>query len=227
VGAVLLLLAVSPSPAPKNDRDELAERVQRWLEADCASGRASPAWREVERQIDATFHPTLEQITRETSVHTLIKQFLHAAPEPSRADGTSATRGEQVAAARRAYEEPHSWKRVEIESEVDDGALIDLRVVFPSGQKELDRAALAAVQKAIDRRPPHEGHQLARWAVEASPAMKLPPVGAVVDDLSGRVVGAGVGLLPSFDEHGRPEWPFQRTVHTRITLLWVRNASRH
>jgi TonB family protein len=227
VGTLLLLLAVSPSPAPRNDRNELSERVQHWIELDCAAGRASPAWREVERQIGAVFHPTLDQITRETSAETLIKQFLGAKPEPTRADGTSATRGEQAAAARQAYEQPHSWKRVEIESEVDNGSLIDLRVVFPSGQKELDRAALAAVKTAIERRPPRDGHEIARWAVEASPAMKLPPVGALVDEVSGRAVGVGVGFLPSFDEHGRPEWPFQRTVHTRITLLSVRNASRH
>jgi TonB family protein len=227
VGTVLLFLAVSPSPAPRRD-DVLEERVQRWLELDCASGRASPAWRDVERQIDATFHPTLQQITRETATHTLIKQFFNAAPEPTRADGTSPTRGEQIASARRAYEQPRSWKRVELESEVDDGKLIDLRVVFPSGQKELDRAALDAVRKAIERRPPREGHQIARWSVEASPAMKLPAVGALVDETSGHVVGAGVGLGLSFDESGlHVDVPFRREVHTRVTLLSVRNASRH
>ena len=253
------LASVVPSPSPnwggatrrpgdRSDRDEGAEvaaRVQRWLSDDSAaelarSARVPPVWRDVERQIDGGFHPTVEEVTRENGALTAVKQLpVGAKPESgpvprgtddshsveSDARGFAESRAEQVAAAHRAYESPRGWKRVEIESEVDaDGRLVLLRVALPSGRHELDRAALAAVKAALERRPPRDGHVMARWAVKAAVATNLPAAGAITDEVSGRAVGGGVGLSFSFDESGHfsVDIPFQRKVNTRVSLVGIR-----
>jgi TonB family protein len=252
------LATVVPTPAPGNsggtarksgnsDRSEgevVAARVGEWLGQAAASdlvnsGRVSPVWRDVERQIDAGFHPSVGEVTRENAALSAVKQLLIGAKPESgppvrglddshavQSDhaGFAASRAEQVAAARAAYEKPRGWKRVEIDAEVgEDGRILELRVVTPSGQHELDRAALAAVKQALERRPPHDGHVMARWAVEAAVASKLPAVGALTDEVSGKAVGVGAALSFSFDESGvKVDVPFQRTVHTRVSLLSVR-----
>ena len=171
----------------------MRERVHLWLQEELGadavrSGRVAPVWREVEREISHGFQPTVSQVTRDPAAGTIVKQLDACAPAGERstprsydgshdfksdqAQGFAMFRGQQVAAAHAAYEAPREWHRVEIESEVDaDGRLINLRVAFPSGIHELDRAALDAVRAALERRPPKDGHTRARWGVEAGTAV--------------------------------------------------------
>jgi TonB family protein len=250
------LASVLPSPAPNwggrsgkpNDRDDekaiVSARVDKWLQQEGAanfarSGRVAPVWRDVERQIDAAFRPTVDQITRDNVAQSAVKQLLGAKLESGPVErgrdashelqsdhrGFAASRAEQVEAARRAYETPRNWTRVEIESEIgEDGSLLGLRIVLPSGMRELDQAALEAVKKAVSRRPPRDGHAVARWAVEAAVVSKLPAGGAITDEVSGRTVGGGVGINFTFDESTGKfgvDIPFKRSVHTRISLIAI------
>jgi TonB family protein len=251
IACLLVAGAAYADERRKTDRGEGADvqsRVEGWILDDVGvdaarSGRVAPVWRDVERQIDQRFNPTVEEITRDPAAKTLSRQLLQARPQsgpvPRGYDASrqitssprdfAGYRAEQVGAARRAYEEPRGWQRVEIDAEIDgDGRIRDLRVAAPSGMRVFDRKAMDAVRAALEAHPPRDGHALVRWAVEAAAGMKLPAVGVITDEVSGRAVGGGVGVGVSADKNGRLQLdvPLTRQVHTRVTLLAIRKLSR-
>ncbi|HUS68532.1 MAG TPA: TonB family protein [Kofleriaceae bacterium] len=232
-----------PPPGTRDgsaDAAEAAARVKEWTrglagEADALSGRVDPAWRDVERRIDATFRPTAPLITDDNVLTTAIKQLRQDAPtggptpraeDPSRAAAPDQLRAEQIAAAQRAYAAPKGWRSTQIEVTLSaDGTVVDVHVVLGSGRAALDALALAAVRRALAARPVRDprGDVVARFSVEAAVAVQPPTATPVVDPVTQRVTGATVPLLSfSFDESlGKIgfDYPFKRTVHTRTRLI--------
>lgn len=232
-----------PPGAPDGAREaaEVSGRVGRLLreaggEGDTVAGRVDPAWRDLERQIDAHFHPRAEQITSDNAATLMIRQLGNPPTggqtprgiDPSRAAGIAEFRADQIAACERAAREPAQWKNVEIEVIVDAaGNLESIKVLLPSGRAELDRHALDAVRRAAGVRPtrdPH-GRTRSRWSVEAAVAVTPPTVNPIVDPTSGKVTGAALpGLSFTFDESlGKIgfDYPFKKEVRTRVRLLSV------
>jgi TonB family protein len=229
------------SPDAAREAAEVSGRVGRFLreaggEGDTVAGRVDPAWRDLERQIDAHFHPRAEQITSENAATLMIRQLGNPPSggrtprgiDPSRAAELAEFRADQIAACQRAAREPAQWKNVEIEVIVDAaGNLESVRVLLPSGRAELDRHALDAVRRAAGVRPTRDprGRTRSRWSVEAAVAVTPPTVNPIVDPTSGKVTGAALpGLSFTFDESlGKIafDYPFKKEVRTHVRLLAV------
>jgi TonB family protein len=112
-----------------------------------------------------------------------------------------------------------------------NGALLDIRVVAPSGQARLDELALAAVRQAVARRPPRAGtgRTRARFIVEAGATISLPQVMAMQDLGGGKQTGAVIkGLSLSFDEStgkiGGFDHPIKKHVRTGVSLSYIAPA---
>jgi len=228
-------------PEPGGREDEAARvgaRVDALLgrargEREVAGGRVDPAWRDLERAIDATFRPPADAISSDSALTALAKQFRNVAiggatprgVDPSRAAEPGVFIAEQIAASQRAIAEPAEWRTSEITVELgDDGRLLEARIALGSGRAALDRQALEAVRRALARRPLRDprGHVTARFSVEAAVAVTPPGVAPLVDPVSGKVLGAGVGLGFKFDESlGKFEVdvPFRKQVRTRVRLV--------
>lgn len=235
-----------PPGAPDGERDaaEASARVGSFLREaggadDARAGRVAPAWRDLERQIDAHFHPRAEQVTTENVGQLLVRQLGNppvggSTPrgiDPSRAAQPAELRADQIAACQRAAAEPGAWRTVTIELLVAaDGTIESASVILPSGRAELDRHALDAVRRAASVRPTRDprGPTRSRWSVEAAVAVTPPTVNPIVDPVSGKVIGAGLPALSfTFDESlGKIgfDYPFRKQVRTRVRLLSVEPA---
>jgi TonB family protein len=228
-----------------HDGEDAAALVRKWTGelaggVDARSGRVAPAWRDVERQIDAGFHPAAAQITDDGALRSLGKQYWRGlgrppvgGTTPRGVDPSVAARADtfvadQIAACQRNFAEPGEWRRVEIEVSIDAaGLLTGIRVVLPSGRGEIDRLALDAVRRAVSLRPVRDpkGAATARWAVEAAVQVTPPTANPIVDPVSGKVTGAAIPLIGfSFDESLRTfglDYPFHKQVRTRVSLLSI------
>jgi TonB family protein len=121
---------------------------------------------------------------------------------------------EQQQALARAAGEPSSWLHAEIEVRVDDqGAIVDARVVVPSGRRRFDRYALAAVKERVAgiRAPA----ATSRWAIEA--AYVIGPLTSL---------SASFDVMMLFDKASRKRAsalpPMGDEVRAKVALLWVR-----
>jgi TonB family protein len=226
----------------RDDREDEAARVGSRVDAllgrargesEVAGGRVDPAWRDLERAIDAGFRPPADAISSDSALVGLAKQMRNLARggptprgvDPSRAAEPGVFIAEQIAASQAAFAEPSEWRTTEITVELDaDGRLVDARVALGSGRAALDREALEAVRRALARHPLRDprGRVTARFSVEAAVAITPPAAGAMVDPVSGRVVGGGIGLGFRFDESLRKfevDVPFTKRVRTRVRLV--------
>jgi len=239
------------------DRDETAEearvvgdRVRGWIADSLAQDRAragdvAPRWRDLERQVDARFRPTIGEITDQSIAEMMraqLRRGFATAPTSgpfSRADHPLAPsdfgglgRGLETQAQARAlaenFEGPASWRRVEIEVLLDaDGQLLEARIVSSSRRRPLDAAALDAVRRAAAQLRPERdarGATVARFAIDAAVSVEMPQA------MPG--LGGGPPVLKlfglTFDEVtgkiSKIAHMFKRHIHTRTTLLSVRPA---
>jgi len=227
----------------------VTRRVGQWMaeigDEERARANVPPEWRDVERLIDGGFHPAPAVVTDDSRAKTLAKQLVRAQPssgptartfDPSLdADRRSSQfREAQIAACQQAYAQPADWHRTEIAVVVGaDGTLRSARVAASSGRAPLDRAALEAVRRAVERRPIRDVCRgrapdcavEVRWAVEASARVEPPTVTPLVDPITNKVQGATVALFGlSFDEssgHVAFNYPFRRDVRTRVSLIAI------
>ncbi|HZS39529.1 MAG TPA: TonB family protein [Polyangia bacterium] len=227
----------------------MTRRVGQWMaeigDEERARANVPPEWRDVERLIDGGFHPAPAVVTDDSRAKTLAKQLVRAQPssgptartfDPSLdADRRSSQfREAQIAACQQAYAQPADWHRTEIAVVVGaDGTLRSARVAASSGRAPLDRAALEAVRRAVERRPIRDVCRgrapdcavEVRWAVEASARVEPPTVTPLVDPITNKVQGATVALFGlSFDEssgHVAFNYPFRRDVRTRVSLIAI------
>ena len=241
----------APDPdaaAGAGEAERLHDRVGRWLsdaagEERARAGSLAPHWRDIERQVDARFHPAVEQVTDAGSGAMLLQQYrrgLAAAPTtdpsagaraPTSAGGLSHWEDvqQQIRDGQRRFAEPGDWRRVEVEVRLDgEGRRVDARVVATSGRRALDGAALEAVRRAAELRPERDprGPVRARFVVEAAVSIEPPQVSLTVDPLTGKPEGGVMVKLfgLSFDESSGKiggQHVLRRTVHTRVRLTSV------
>jgi TonB family protein len=233
-----------PPPGTRDgaaDREEAAARARGWLreavgEAQVAGGMVDPAWRDAERAAAVAYQPRASQITSENVAYTYFKQWQHARPQAggptdgaARAIDPSAVKiddlgMQQFVAAQQALAEPAEWLVTQVDVTVDrDGAVLAIGVAVPSGRRALDRQALDAVRRTLERRPVVDprGRVTARFAVEAAVIAPPPPVMPVVGP-GGAIIGAGadiVGLVTRAARYAKTG--DTREVRTRVRLVWV------
>ncbi len=210
-----------------------AARVQRFA-AEAAgvdrarSGALAPAWRDVERALQAQFQPAAADVTSRSTAQLLLAQYragLGRDPRQPANLGVS------------AYDQPAEWQRSEVEVVVGDaGQLVDARILVPSGRAQLDQLALAAARAAVAAHPPRvttpsapaAKSQRVRFAVESS--VSVMPIDAAPLAMPGTTQpnGAVVNFTKMhFDESratvSKPDYIGHATVHTRVTLLGVQS----
>ena len=205
------------------------------------SGQVNPAWRDVERSVDASFHPTFDQVTSRSVGALLIWQlrsgFRHAdevgAPGRHHLDATGSAGDwfeldQKLRNVQSHFAEPGEWRSTEVEVLVDaSGALIEIEVVSRSGRARFDALALEAVRQAVASRPPRagSGRTRARFLVEAGAAVTPPQVMTSSDAGGGQPAGVLNLFSLKFDEStGKVsgyDHPLHKQVSTRVTLSYV------
>lgn len=212
--------------------DEAAGRAR------ARSGQVDPAWRDLERSIDARFVPTLDDVTSQPAGALLAAQlragFRHA-DEIGRADrhhldstgsaGDWFALDDKLRAEQAHFADAAEWRSAEVEVLVDaDGALLELRLVCPSGRARLDAVALAAVRQAVARRPPRAGpgRTRARFVVAAAATVTPPELMTGAGGLPAAVVNL---LTLKLDESTATlraaDHPLHVAVATRVTLSYL------
>jgi TonB family protein len=205
------------------------------------SGQVDPAWRAVERSVDARFHPTFDQVTSRSVGALLVLQlragFSHAdevGPSDRHHLDATGSVGDlfeldaMMGKVRSHFAEPLEWRSTEVEVLVDaGGALIDLHVVSRSGRARFDAIALEAVRQVVADRPPRagSGRTRARFVVEAGAAVTLPQVmtssdvgggqPAEVLNLFSLKFDGSTGKVSGYDH------PLHKHVSTRVTLSYI------
>lgn len=121
--------AGDPNQRDADDREAEAARVGARVgalfggargEREVSSGRVDPAWRDLERAIDAGFRPPADTISSDSRLVALARQLGNAATggptprgvDPSRAAEPGVFIAEQIAASQRAFAEPGEWRTI-------------------------------------------------------------------------------------------------------------------
>jgi hypothetical protein len=232
------------------------ERVQSFVESAQARARASsglvdPTWRELERNIEERFRPTVAltergtlKMTAQQSVRThilsvtaqVLSSPYRVAPDPPRR-GEFAPRGpagvpedsyrnglsfEQSMAVLDAWQRPAVWRRAEIELIVDgDGHVEPTRVVYTSGSHELDQKAADALGRAARRHSDAYIGTVTRWALEGAYTANPPERVGFRFDETGHIPEAR-GLGRYVT---RPLYLMGGNLRSRLSLLSFRKES--
>lgn len=238
---LLALLALVAAPAAADEVNLFPKRALASVVAPSDVATSLPPdspWRAVERNIGSQFSPTVVMVTDENPAALLAKQLARRRdPAPAPVDRSTEhtlnlstspadkqlLREQKVDAAQTAYEEPATWRRVEVEATVDATGVIDARVVLSSHRDRLDTEALAAVRHAVGAA--HDlgsrGAVVARFAVEAGAAVMMP-VRSITHEVRGRPNGIMVNVAKGrFGDGKKTEVsaPLQPVVRTRVQLL--------
>ena len=187
-----------------------------------------PAWRDVERDGAAAFHPSARVVSERAPAAMVLRQLdaFHAAEraiEEGHGDPAITQARDEAAELRRKFEdEPAEWRRTQIEVTLAaDGELQSIVVASSSGRRELDREAMRAVRHALGRtRPRGKSVVTVRFACDAGVVAAPPILGTAGGDPRGQGVTAGMRLR--FDETTRkvePQIPFVPRVVTRIRII--------
>ena len=187
-----------------------------------------PEWRDVERASQATFRPAADTVDDRPPPTLVAKQLgaFHAAQraidEGHGDPAITAARDPAAELRRRFEEEPAEWRTSEILVHLGaDGALQAATIVGTSGRRELDREALRAVKRALERRRPSvKGPATVRFGCDAG--VVVPPPMLATPDGDPRNRGVTLGMRWHFDENsGRHEAlvPFAPRVVTRVRIL--------
>ena len=220
--------AATPSPTATSDRPGGAAgaRVQHFaaeaVAADRArSGAIAPAYRDLERSLQAQFQPAAADVTARSAAQLLIAQYRAGLGRDPRQPANLGIA---------AYDQPAEWQHTEVEVVVDAaGQLVDARILVPSGRAHLDQLALDAARAAVAVHPPRATtpparSQRVRFAVESG--VSVMPIDAAPLPMPGTTQpnGAVVNFTKMhFDESratvSKPDVVGHATVHTRVTLL--------
>lgn len=230
---------------PVADREEAAARLHAWSNdlvghERVASGSVSPRWRDVERQLGQSFHPSLALVKKHDVARTFTDQVIRAwmaGPPPSAPwapsiDPSAPTPGlpergpfrtgplDQQAAVQSEWAKPAEWLRTEVEVVVDElGRLLSTRVVVSSGRRRYDAAAQEAVARAMTALGAPEEHRpvVARWSVEAALQVMPPSAIGFGFDESGQLNPGATGIRRYIDG----VYPLQQRVLSKVRLLSV------
>lgn len=219
---------------------QLAERdAQGAAERAVQAGLVAPIWREVERDMQRSFRPNIEAVTRQNRGLLALRQLTmgaRAAPENSdtgwlgRRNALDQLMAEKEAAYQ-AYNQPAVGREAITEVEIDEeGEVRSVRVIKSSGSPALDDEAIRATGQAVRVRGPRgeTGSVVARYGLRAEVATNLPKATTVSETNGAGVHAAGVGLSGTFDETtGRigAQVPFAKRLVTRVRLISVRNVA--
>lgn len=187
-----------------------------------------PAWRDVERDSAAEFHPRAEIVSRRGPAALVTKQLAafeaatRAIEEGHGDPAITKARDPEAELRRRFEEEPAEWARTEIEVDLDEkGELASIAVATSSGRRELDHEALQAVKRALTRRRASgKGAATVRFACDAGVVATPPLLGKAQGDPRNQGIAAGMRI--HFDEttgKAEPLIPFVRRVVTRIRII--------
>ena len=185
------------------------------------------AWRDVERDTGAGFHPSATVVGARPAATLMVKQLAGALAQERAIDeghgDPSITMAREPGAElrRRMEEEPVEWMRTDVEVVVGkSGELESIVVATPSGKRELDEEAVRAVRRAVTRlRPRGKSGATVRFSCEAGVVATPPILGLAQGDPRGQGVTAAMRI--HFDETTKkvePLIPFVRRVVTRIRI---------